>query len=908
MNFDFTPIEVVYDLDEEIRKKVYALYDKYQKSKTQSSLYDLLEYIYQNKDTIYRKEFFDLKINEHQTVFDVYLEEGNDLDQEDAKFFSQYEEFAIKGLLKGKFGIAETIPEDTLFKKINGITLLEHLINNSDFRPFVLTNIKTRTEVIDILKRNNQTRLMQFLDEDILFTPYDENQTVIEYLIENDLFSPRFLDTINHHPEIYDILIKYNKTKYAMLLSSEMLMQERNGRIILDELLDNGYQPSIINVVNEDMVKILLKYGLEYELSNIPLKFAFMDVEGKEEKLFEYLTREGIYCYEVVGEAVERNEHMKEIIDILEDTGRLFMLQNLSEEQLLQTYGRDKTLLETLLENNVAITNAEVTKKETFDLLVAYSRYDELSRSNEEMLLQTLPNGNKLYQELIKQRKNIEAEGINNYEIVDAILNQSDIRLIHCIGTESLLSNFTLNETCLDIILKYAKEQDKKILGYLRFEDATLNEYAKIIIAHAKAGFLGKLRDLDKNQLLDDSQGTTLLEELLREDELLTTYTILNDDLRRDVEIATILKIHGIDQQKINYDEEYKFQYAQRYIEKTIDGYKLMPITPEQEKIHQELYNVLNDGKTQLEIIDMVVASYRQLYSIGNPYAEEVKILIEMKKNNPDFHIELTDDGACYTESEKTIYLDNLNPQVFHHELGHAFFDIIYKKYIPEDFKELLKKLNRSTVTRIKLENYDSLYSKTSSKVSDRIWEKISKSKETYDMDKIKLYLSSFTDGLEQKLIDRGYNPAVVKRILSETYSAEEFIRQEERISHGELLDTMLRIEHSSVQGLGDFFDGIYKGAYHDGTMTGILSGASISGYGHGRNYYSQGIEYVFDEMIANYAAIIKMAGPEIGMTRLEKYLGSQLAQMISNTYNQMVLQNDMTQSINQTQSTNLSL
>ena len=169
-------------------------------------------------------------------------------------------------------------------------------------------------------------------------------------------------------------------------------------------------------------------------------------------------------------------------------------------------------------------------------------------------------------------------------------------------------------------------------------------------------------------------------------------------------------------------------------------------------------------------------------------------------------------------------------------------------------------------------------------------------------MDAIEDYLSSFTDGLEERLISKGYNPALVKRILGETYTTQEFLEQEKRIVHGEMLDAMLRVEHSSVQGLGDFFDGIYKGAYHDGTITGILSGSRISGYGHGRSYYSQGIEYVFDEMIANYSAIVKMSGPEDGMKKLEQYLGKELAKLISTTYNQMALQNNMTQSINQTQ------
>ena len=70
MKFDFTPVEVVYDLDEEIKKKVYALYDKYLKSKTEASLFELLNYIYETTDTINRREYFDLKLIDGRTVID----------------------------------------------------------------------------------------------------------------------------------------------------------------------------------------------------------------------------------------------------------------------------------------------------------------------------------------------------------------------------------------------------------------------------------------------------------------------------------------------------------------------------------------------------------------------------------------------------------------------------------------------------------------------------------------------------------------------------------------------------------------------------------------------------------------------------------------------------------------------
>lgn len=899
MKFDFRPIEIVYDLDEEIKKNVYSLYEKYQKSKTRSSLYELLKYIEKEKNCKYRKEFFDLKIDENQTVFDAYIT-MIELYQQDAEFFSKYEEYVTRGLLKGKFSIGQYISEDILFKDINGKPLLEHLLNNQEFKPYILLNVKTRTEVIDILKRTNQEKLIQFLDEDLLFTKYDENQSVMEYLIANDLYSPRFLDRIKHHPEIVSILEKNNRLRFIVYLSPEILMCKRNGKVILEELLERKIHLPISYVVNEEMAKILLKHDQEYEMSEIPYEIAFMDIEKSDKKLFEYLTGKGVICYSAIGGALQDEKHMKEIIDILEKNHKLFALQNLSEEELIKTYGRSETLLETLLRNKVAIPSIWITKKETLDILTAYNIYEPLGRCNEDILLQELPNGKKLYQELINRKIDIATQGINNFEIVDAILAQSKIEYISCIGTECLLSKFELNETYLDKILQFAKNYDKRILRYLRFEDATVNEHAKIIIAHVRYGFARNLRNLDKEDLLDNSSGTTLLEELLREDERITTDVLLDNELKSNIEIATILKLHGIKQQTLTYDEEYKPKLSEQYIESTINAYMQTKVTREQEHLLIELFNTLNDGQTDLSIVNMIVASYRNLFSIGNPYANEIGTLIQMKKDNPDFHIEFTEDGACYSSREHTIYLETLNPQTFHHELGHAYFDMIHQKYIPEGFEKLIDKLKSSLLLDIKLENYDRSYRSTQSTVLNNINTQLLPEKTLDEVEAIERYLSTFTDGLEQRLIDKGYNPTTVKRILSETYTAEEFFKQERRINCQELLDTILRIDYNDIQGIGDYFDGIYRGKYRDGEKFSVLSGRKLSGYGHGVAYYSQGIEYIFDEMIANYSSITKMAGANVAYKHLEKYFGHELAKTIASSYNQMSLQHKISQTYDQ--------
>ena len=144
--------------------------------------------------------------------------------------------------------------------------------------------------------------------------------------------------------------------------------------------------------------------------------------------------------------------------------------------------------------------------------------------------------------------------------------------------------------------------------------------------------------------------------------------------------------------------------------------------------------------------------------------------------------------------------------------------------------------------------------------------------------------------------------------MLGQNYSVNEFVEQQKKVAHGEMLDAMIRIESSIMQSLGDYFDGIYKGDYHDGKITGIFSGTKLKGgYGHGRNYYSQrSSETVFNEMIANFSANVKLEGLEPTIKIMEKYLGKELTNMVLNSYNKMALQNIMVQSINQSQTIKL--
>lgn len=892
MNFDLTPKPIVIDMDEDIRNQIYEAYDKYLKYKSKKELMQVVELICENPELPNRKELFDLDLGNNQTVFDYILTLDGSFDYENAKYLAQYPEYVMKAIKQGKLSILKGQNEDAFFIKINDKTLIEYLIETNNFEDIWFYSIKTHTEIVDILKRHNQTRLLQYVGEDILFSNYDENRKVIDYLLENNTLYSSSVNNIVNHDEIYEYLINYNKLELLETLSPEVLMKERQGKTILSILLESGYSPIVHDIQDKEIVKTFLRYGKLNALENITLDVAFMDVDGTDKKLFEYLAKHGVICHGVVNQAFKRKQNLEEIVRILEENNALTALQMFSEKELIQTYGTDKTLLEKLLENNLYILEDEFKTKEAFNVLLKYNRYDLLTHSSEEVLLETLPNGKKLYEELIEKGYGINTESIVNDEIARKIIETEDEKLLRCLGAECLLSLYDLNRTYLDVILDKAVETKKKsLVGNLRFEDATTNEEAKIIISHVNHGLSGMLADLTLEKLLDDSSGTTLLEELLREDEEITL-KLLNNEIKSDLEVATILKLHGIKQKRLKYDSELSPKMKEQYISATLDVYKNMPITEEEEEVLQNFFNVMSDGQTPIEIIDMIAASYQYLFSTNNPYATEIFTLIEIKKQNPNFRIEFG-KGAQYSPKNMVITLEDLNPEVFHHELGHAFFHIIGNATVPVEFEELVERLAYSLAIEVKLTNYTEQLNRTTRKVQRHINSNIIIDFErNLDEDEIRLYLESLKDGAIQRYVDRGYNEADVRRIVSQTFSIEEFKKQTTRITRREMLDAILRIEHAELPAIGDYFDGIYRGKYFDGKIRNCITGTRFTGgYGHGSKYYSDDTDLIFNEMLANYSAIMKTSNPQIGSQKLNQYMNPQLVSMIENSYIQMALQ-----------------
>ena len=121
--------------------------------------------------------------------------------------------------------------------------------------------------------------------------------------------------------------------------------------------------------------------------------------------------------------------------------------------------------------------------------------------------------------------------------------------------------------------------------------------------------------------------------------------------------------------------------------------------------------------------------------------------------------------------------------------------------------------------------------------------------------------------------------------------TVEDFIKQSKKIKREEIVDSILRVRHGPFIAIGDYFDGIYKGKFHDGKIPDILGFSNVaSAYGHGSKYYEDDYELIFNEMIANYSEIIKSSHPQEGIEELRFFIGNKLVNMIETYYKENIL------------------
>ena len=329
----------------------------------------------------------------------------------------------------------DVINEKILFSEVEpGKNLVEYLFERNLIEPDVISKIEHHEEIIDYISKYNREDLIIYLNDYFIFNASKNDTKIIDYLFRTNQVDDRFVERIEDTTEIYDYLIKYNRTDLTSSLSETVLNMKKNGKdtTILEELIINNYEiPDYLCEV--ESFKTLLKYK-----------------------------RYDILC-------------------------------DLSEYRLLTKIDGNKTLLEILLENNIKPKLFLIDDIKSINVFIKLKRYDLLSYCTIGLLLKHM-DLNKTYLDFMLEEFKKDPKSINITTINTKICFRNDYKaqlylefakhgLIEYIGKPSaydLMYADTRGKKLIDILLELDEKTTLECLIDKTIFDIDLFLYLKI--------------------------------------------------------------------------------------------------------------------------------------------------------------------------------------------------------------------------------------------------------------------------------------------------------------------------------------------------------------------------------------------------------------------------------------------
>lgn len=760
---------------------------------------------------------------------------------------------------------------DLLIEDKNGTTLLEQMLKEN----IDISNINIDDDIIDLEKTIEIIEIITYKDKEVpekiknifentLFST-NNNEFFKYLLIKNNMLIKKMISIIKEHTEIVDLLCKYHFEYRLIYLNPEiikkLITKDENGNYPIDKYVSNSMAiKNISSLINFD------------ENIDFMIHFIKLLVDNKLYSFF-YDADENILLYKVYPPKtlleilIENNVNIKvnninnkEIIKILYDNKKLDLIGSNSENIWLSntrdvfkdTVVKDQTILEYMLDNNYDIKIPCIFEEDTLKILYQKNRPDLLVKASASLLMTRIND---------------------NYTYLDYILD--------CINK----GDFEYNIANITAPIK----PDMKAEFYLD------------IARHDMIGYVKN--SLNLNTLLKKYDNKTLLDYFLDKDSELTLNKILDKSDKMNYSVMIILKSRGIKDNdsilNINKDNA-------SFVKNTPDTY-YGPLDNDSDYLIKELERLfISDGKSDKDLINLLITGYRNALFINYDITiREIEKLIEIKKNNFDKFYYVKDKNSSYfSPSKGCIFINDSYISVVIHETGHALHHYLTGSEVPDNYDEIVKRAEENKELLTKTSKYFESCNKIMKNIknyflnlaNEVLTAHYSKQENIMDIQSIASKdISEYRDKFKSLKIPEEQ----LEQILQETFSVEEYIKREAIIVASELTDTTIRNNYASIGATNDIIDAIYRGKVCDGVLK-SADGQKIASFGgHGIRYYSQK-KHGFDEMIAQFAVLVKSKGAEENLQVLRNIVGDEVYNMISNFYYTNILEMDINKSKNQ--------
>lgn len=760
---------------------------------------------------------------------------------------------------------------DLLIEDKNGTTLLEEMLKEN----IDISNIDIDDDIIDLEKTIKIIEIITYKDKEVpekiknifentLFST-NNNEFFKYLLIKNNMLIKKMISIIKEHTEIVDLLCKYHFEYHLIYLNPEiikkLITKDENGNYPIDKYVSNSMAiKNISSLINFD----------------------------------------------------ENIDFMIHFIKLLVDNKLYSFFYDADENILLYKVYPPKTLLETLIENNVNIKVNNINNKEIIKILYDNKKLDLIGSSSESIWLS---NTRDVFKDtMVKDQTILEYMLDNNYDIkIPCIFEEDTLKILYQKNRPDLLvkasasllmTRINDNYTYLDYILDCINKGDFEYNIANITAPVRPDMKAEFYLDIAKHDMIGYVKNnLNLNILLKKDYNKTLLEYFLDKDPELTLNKILNKSDKMNYSVMIILKSRGIKDNDsiLNINED-----NASFVKDTPDTY-YGPLDKDSDYLIKELERLfISDGKSDKDLINLLITGYRNALFINYDITiREIEKLIEIKKNNFDKFYYVKDKNSSYfSPSKGCIFINDSYISVVIHETGHALHHYLTGSEVPDNYDEIVKRAEENKELLTKTSKYFESCNKIMKNIknyflnlaNEVLTAHYSKQENIMDIQSIASKdISKYRDKFKSLKIPEEQ----LEQILQETFSVEEYIKREAIIVASELTEATTRNNYASIGATNDIIDAIYRGKVYNGVLN-TADGQKIASFGgHGIRYYSQN-KHGFDEMIAQFAVLVKFKGAEENLQVLRNIVGDEVYNMISNFYYTNILEMDINKSKNQ--------
>lgn len=766
-----------------------------------------------------------------------------------------------------------------LIKDKKGTTLLEEMLKEN----IDISNININDDIIDLEKVIKIIEIITYKDKD------KEVPEKIKNIFENTLFSTnndeffkvlpmknsslfgKMIGFIEEHTEIVDLLCKYQLEDELIYLNPEiikkLITKDENGNYPIDKYISNSMS-SYIAIKN---ISSLINFD-------------------------------------------ENIDFMIHFIKLLLDNKLYNFFYDADENILLYKVYPPKTLLETLIENNINIKINNVNNEEIIKILYDNKKLDLIGSSSESIWLS---NTRDVFKDnMVKDQTILEYMLDNNYDFkIPCIFEEDTLKILYQKNRPDLLvkasasllmTKINDNYTYLDYILDCINKGDFEYNIANITAPGNPDMKAEFYLDIAKHDMIGYVKDdLNLNILLKKYDNKTLLEYFLDKDPELTLNKILDKSDKMNYSVMIILKARGIkDNNTLNIGEGNYFPH--KHSPDTYYG----PLDNDSDYLIKELERLfISDGKSDKDLINLLITGYRNALFINYDITiREIEKLIEIKKNNFDKFYYVKDKNSSYFSSnDGCIHMDDSFASTIIHETGHALHYYLNRFKVPDNYSEIVKRARENKELLIKVSDYFEFWNNFKKNLenyflnitSEVLTTEYSKQENIMDIQNI---LSKDIDKYRDKFKSLKIPEEQLEQILKDTFSVEEYIKRESIIIANEIIAKTMEENYENVGAISDIIDAIFEGKPHDGVLKDNNGKKITACGGHGIKYYTYTLiaKHGFDEMIANFAVLVKSKGAEENLRVLRDIVGDEVYNMISDFYYTNILEMDISKNKNQ--------